>query len=91
MPYAIFFNGDIALHQAPDGTEDALGHKASGGCIRLPEVIAEELFGRIDDVSGAKIPDFKVDGTIKLNEHGEYAYKTKSGYSALIVVINKIR
>lgn len=89
MPFAIFFNGDIALHQAPRGTEDELGTKASGGCVRLPKTIAEELFNRINEVDSFKVPNFSVNGTIELNSRGEYSYREKLGFSALIIVINK--
>lgn len=89
MPYAIFFNGDIALHQAPKGTEGSLGEKASGGCVRMPKEIAEDLFNRINEVDSFKVPKFKVDGTIDVNAKGEYAYREKLGFSALIIVINK--
>ncbi|MGZ3746384.1 MAG: L,D-transpeptidase, partial [Pseudobdellovibrionaceae bacterium] len=35
MEYAIFFNGGVALHATtPDHYKD-LGHKASGGCVRM--------------------------------------------------------
>ena len=90
MPYAIFFNGDIALHEAPKGTESMLGKKASGGCVRLPSALAPELFERVQSVSGSRIPDFKVDGTIVTDANGNYSYREKSGYSTLIIVKNKI-
>lgn len=90
MPYAIFFNGDIALHQAPRGTESALGKKASGGCIRLTADIASEIFARVAETQGSKIPQFKVDGTIDLDSKGNYAYKSVA-FSALIIVKNKIQ
>lgn len=91
MPYAVFFNEGIALHQAPKGTEGQLGHKASGGCIRLPQDIAEDIFNRINAVSNAKIPDFKVDGSIVTDSNGNYNYRQKTGFSALIIVINQVR
>ena len=90
MPFAIFFNGDIALHEAPKGTESKLGKKASGGCIRLSPSIAGELFERVKDAGSARIPDFKVDGSLLVDENGNYNYKSKTGYSALIIVKNKI-
>lgn len=90
MPYSIFFNGDIALHEAPKGTDSMLGKKASGGCIRLSPSIAGELFERVKETSGFKIPDFKVDGTIVSDENGNYNYRSKKGHSALIIVKNRI-
>ncbi len=91
MPFAVFFNGDIALHQAPKGTEGDLGKKASGGCIRLSKEVAEEIFNRINEVKSARLPDFNVDGTIAVDTNGKYGYKKNTGFSALVIVINKVR
>lgn len=90
MPFAIFFNGGIALHQAPKGTEGALGTKASGGCVRLPGALASDLFYRIQETDGAKNPRFNTNGTAMLDKDGHQMYSTKSGFSALIIVQNKI-
>ena len=90
MPFAIFFNGGIALHERPNGTEGKLGTKASGGCIRLPKGFAEELFQRVQETAGARNPRFNVDGTAKLDEAGKQMYATKDGYSTLVVVQNKV-
>ncbi|MBC7537253.1 MAG: L,D-transpeptidase [Bacteriovorax sp.] len=89
MPFAIFFNGDIALHQAPKGTESALGTKASGGCVRLPGEIASEIFARIEETQGSRIPKFRVDGTVEVDLKGHYAY-SDAKFSALIIVKNKV-
>lgn len=47
MPYAVFFNGGIAFHQAPGGTEGRLGSRASGGCVRSHPLVAPDLFWRV--------------------------------------------
>ena len=90
MPFAIFFNGGIALHERPNGTEGMLGKKASGGCIRLPAGFAEELFTRVQETAGSRNPRFNVDGTPILDAAGKQMYATKDGYSTLVVVQNKI-
>lgn len=90
MPYAIFFNGGIALHEAPKGTEGALGTKASGGCVRLPSTLASDIFYRIQETEGSKNPRFTVEGQPMLDEVGNQRYSTKSGFSALIIVQNKV-
>jgi hypothetical protein len=90
MPFAIFFNGGIALHEAPKGTEGDLGKKASGGCVRLPATLASDLFYRIQETEGAKNPRFNTDGTAMLDKDGHQMYSTKSGFSALIIVQNKV-
>lgn len=89
MPFAIFFNGPIALHEAPKGTEGALGTKASGGCIRLPESLAEDLFNRIKETSGARIPKFTVEGQAIVDSTGHLQFRNEPGFSALIIVLKK--
>ncbi|MBC7714709.1 MAG: L,D-transpeptidase [Rhizobacter sp.] len=89
MPFAIFFNGGIALHQAPKGTEGQLGTNASGGCIRLPGALASDLFARVNETNGAKIPKFTVDGQPKLDKDGHQLYR--NGFSALIIVQSQVR
>ena len=90
MPFAIFFNGGIALHEAPKGTEGMLGKKASGGCVRLPSSLAGDLFMRVQETQGAKNPRFNVDGTAMLDSSGQQMYATKPGYGTLIIVQNKV-
>ena len=90
MPFAIFFNGGIALHEAPKGTESQLGTEASGGCVRLPPSLASDLFARVQETEGAKNPRFNVNGTAMLDKDGHQMYSTKSGFSALIIVQNKV-
>ena len=90
MPYAIFFNGGIALHEAPKGTEGALGKKASGGCVRLPNTLSADLFMRVQETEGSKNPRFTVEGQPMLDSAGNQMYSTKSGYGTLIIVQSKI-
>ncbi|MBY0412547.1 MAG: L,D-transpeptidase [Bdellovibrionales bacterium] len=90
MPFAIFFNGGIALHEAPKGTEPMLGKKASGGCVRLPASLASDLFTRVQETEGSKNPRFNVNGTAMLDANGQQLYSTKSGFATLIVVQNKV-
>ena len=90
MPFAIFFNGGIALHERPNGTQGSLGSKASGGCIRLPEGFAEDLFLRVQETFGVKNPRFTVEGTAMLDEVGNQMYGTRDAYSTLVVVQNKV-
>lgn len=89
MPFAIFFNGDIALHEAPKGTERELGTKASGGCVRLPKSLSADLFQRIEETSGVKNPRFTAAGEAMLDEAGRQLYANNPGYSALIIVLSK--
>lgn len=61
MPYAIFFNGGIAIH----GTRDLahLGRAASHGCVRLDPANARLLFALVQKVGMLKT-------TIRVREQG---------------------
>lgn len=59
MPYAVFFNGGIAVHQAPAGTEPRLGTRASGGCIRVPSRVAADIFWRVRNSGGPYLAEEK--------------------------------
>jgi len=64
MPWAMFLNyayrtqmSGVALHAAIGRRELAdLGRRASGGCVRLPLVKANELFHRIKATMGGNVP-----------------------------------
>lgn len=45
MPYAIFFNGDYAIHGTDQ--ERKLGRPASAGCVRLSRANAKKLFALV--------------------------------------------
>lgn len=66
MPWAMFLNYSyrtkmtgVALHAAIGHRELAdLGHRASGGCVRLPLEKANALFHRIKATMGGQVPVF---------------------------------
>ncbi len=43
MTWAVFFNGGIATHATTRGAYAKLGHRASGGCVRMKLEEAEEV------------------------------------------------
>ncbi len=62
MPFAIFFNGGIALHSTTDGHYAQLGIKDSGGCSRLYRSNAETLWAyvnpkRYEEISNEDYPE----------------------------------
>jgi lipoprotein-anchoring transpeptidase ErfK/SrfK len=69
MPWAMFLNYSyrtqmtgVALHAAIGRRELAdLGHRASGGCVRLPIDKAKALFHRIQATMSGKVPVFAFD------------------------------
>jgi hypothetical protein len=67
MPWAMFLNytihghlAGVALHSAI-GHEADLGRRASGGCIRLPPEMAQELFQRFQREEYGMVPIFAFD------------------------------
>ena len=69
MPWAMFLDytihghaTGIAMHSA-EGHAYELGHRESGGCVRLPPEKAEELFKRFQAEERGLVPVFAFDGT----------------------------
>lgn len=97
MPWAMFLNYTIrgnatgvALHSAI-GHEAELGHRASGGCVRMPPEKAEELFERIRQTEAGQVPVFAMDGSttdklghIALNPDGSPMFAV--GYKVLLII-----
>ncbi len=97
MPWAMFLNYTIrgnptgvALHSAI-GHEAELGHRASGGCVRMPPEKAEEMFERIRQTEAGQVPVFAMDGTttdklghIALDADGAPMFA--AGYKVLLII-----
>lgn len=86
MPWAVFFNDGIAVHQAPNGTEPKLGQRASGGCVRTSAQSAEYIFKKVEASGKGLVPSFTVNGETVLDESG--AIKAKSSYKTIFIVEN---
>lgn len=84
MPFAVFFNGGIAMHQAPVGTEKKLGQRASGGCVRLAEENAEYIFKAVNFAGRGLIPQIDRLGKPVLDADGNI--KHIRGYKTLVIV-----
>lgn len=86
MPFAIFFNGNIALHQAVKDNNGVfqLGRRASAGCVRLSPGLAPKLFDLVTETGKGRMPIIHEDGTVAVTADGE-VYK-KDSYMTLIVV-----
>jgi lipoprotein-anchoring transpeptidase ErfK/SrfK len=101
MPWAMFLNysyrtqmSGVALHAAIGRRELAdLGHRASGGCVRLPLDKANGLYHRIKATMGGSVPVFAFDeerGTTSTS--GEMLKDAAgnvlvaSGYRVLVVI-----
>jgi hypothetical protein len=69
MPWAMFLNyayrtgmTGVALHAAIGARElRDMGHRASGGCVRLPLEKADELFHRFETEEKGRVPVFTFD------------------------------
>jgi hypothetical protein len=101
MPWAMFLNytihgheTGIALHSAAEHVA-ALGHRASGGCVRLPPEKAAELFHRIRREERGLVPGFALDearqttlkdGTLARDEDGNILMQ--EGYKVLLIIEN---
>jgi lipoprotein-anchoring transpeptidase ErfK/SrfK len=97
MPWAMFFNytihfqpAGVALHSAGPH-EFELGRRASGGCVRLPEQMAQMLFERFKAEEWGEVPVFtSQDGST--NREGLIARDSKGlplvtgGYKVLLII-----
>ena len=99
MPWAMFLNytihgnpTGIALHSAA-GHAFELGHRASGGCVRMPPEKAEELFRRFQAYERGLVPVFAFDeerettltnGSILRDPDGNIALQ--DGYKVLLII-----
>jgi hypothetical protein len=97
MPWAMFLNYTIhgnptgvALHSAI-GHEAELGHRASGGCVRMPPEKAEEFFERIQRTEAGDVPVFAMDGSTT-DKQGQIALNADGspmlarGYRVLLII-----
>lgn len=84
MEYAIFFNGGIALHATtPDHYKD-LGHRASGGCVRMHKTNAIWFWNLSLSESRANVPYFTRSGQLLRNRDG--SIKRHVASATLIIV-----
>lgn len=84
MEYAIFFNGGIALHATtPDHYRD-LGHKASGGCVRMHKTNAIWFWNLSLSDRTANVPYFTRGGQVLKNRDGSIKRHAASG--TLVIV-----
>lgn len=86
MPYAVFFESGIATHQAPAGTENNLGKRASGGCVRMHPNMAPILFTTVEKSGAGLVPKFKRDGNVAKTAQGDII--RWQGYKTLVIVQN---
>lgn len=84
MPFAIFFNGGIALHATHLELYPQLGQRASGGCVRQREENAERIFWMVYHEPKTTVPAFTRDGKILRDRSGNI--KRKRGSGTLIIV-----
>jgi hypothetical protein len=55
MPFAMFFSGGIAIHATVASHLPQLGTRASGGCVRLHPVNAEQLWNLVHQVGSNNV------------------------------------
>jgi lipoprotein-anchoring transpeptidase ErfK/SrfK len=84
MPWAVFFDDGIAIHQAPPKSEGALGYRASGGCVRVGRDVASYIFNTVQSSGEGLVPKFNRDGSVVRDSHGEIVREQK--LRTLIVV-----
>lgn len=89
MPYAVFFESGIATHQAPAGTENKLGGRASGGCVRMHPNMAPVLFSNVQKAGKGLVPKVNRDGSLAKTKQGDTV--RWQGYRTLVIVQNVVK
>lgn len=84
MEYAIFFNGGIALHATTPDHFKELGHRASGGCVRLHPSHAQWFWNLSLSEKSAIVPYFTRNGQLLRNQDGSIKRHRASG--TLVIV-----
>ncbi|MBO9665889.1 MAG: L,D-transpeptidase [Bdellovibrio sp.] len=87
MEYAAFFNGGVATHATtPDHYKD-LGHRASGGCVRLHKDNAQLIWEFMSAQPRKLTPLFDRNGRVARDVNGRPI--RVMGWNTLIIVENK--
>jgi lipoprotein-anchoring transpeptidase ErfK/SrfK len=87
MEYAAFFNGGVATHATtPDHYKD-LGHRASGGCVRLHKDNAQLIWEFMKSQPRKLAPLFDRNGRVARDVNGRPI--RVMGWNTLIIVENK--
>ena len=89
MPFSVFFESGIATHQAPAGTENRLGQRASGGCVRMHPDKAPLLYKAVQAAGQGLVPLFNRDGSISKTAAGDVIRKIS--YKTLYIVQNVVK
>jgi hypothetical protein len=84
MNYSIFFYGGLALHATVKEHYKELGHRASGGCVRLEEPNAKRLYELVMSEGKGQVPSFSKEGKIKKGVFGKVSLD--KGWNTLIIV-----
>jgi hypothetical protein len=84
MPWAIFFNGNIATHGVYNTNIDRLGTRASAGCVRLEPNRARALFHLIGNSGAGWVDEINANGFRSLGVNGQPIKKW--GYRTLVIV-----
>lgn len=94
MPYAMFFNDSrgLAVHQVPPDLssgewagEQALGSRASSGCVRVHKNYIQQIHTAVVDADKGQIPVLDTrTGQPKLDEYGRVRYDR--GYRTIVIV-----
>jgi hypothetical protein len=88
MEFSIFFNAGIAIHATTPDHYDELGHKASGGCVRLKRENAETVWNLAYNQPKVTAPVFRQNGELLTNAKGRVLRQRTSGVLILVVDIN---
>jgi hypothetical protein len=88
MEFSIFFNAGIAIHATTPDHYDELGHKASGGCVRLTRENAETVWNFAYNQPKVMVPVFLQNGELLTTPKGQVLRQLASGVLILVISLN---
>jgi lipoprotein-anchoring transpeptidase ErfK/SrfK len=84
MDFAVFFNGGVALHATEPEHYAELGHRGSGGCVRMARGRAESIFNLIENAGKGMVPMFTPEGRFIRDSKGQI--QRSYNWNTLIIV-----
>jgi lipoprotein-anchoring transpeptidase ErfK/SrfK len=84
MNNSIFFNGGLALHATTPEHFKELGHRASGGCVRLHPTNAKLLYDLVLSEGKGNVPAYTSQGQILRRMFGQIQYR--QNWNTLIII-----
>ncbi len=86
LKWTVFFRGGVAIHATTPDHYSELGSRASGGCVRMREDQAHEIFNLVKSAGKKTVPLIGRNGEVSLDSKGKEM--SAANYDTLVIVRN---